>query len=142
MLRLNRKVFGMIAFLAISCNVCSFKIAFNKFLSTQAPSSFRLYKKVYHNDDGTFDITSAPKLDFNENYYRVLEVDSNANQKSIKKSFLKMIFKYHPDRIGREAENADDLIALRNQQTMVINCAYRLHFIIIVLHPVFNAPNP
>jgi len=61
----------------------------------------RLFKRIYHNDDGTFDIDSAPKLSFNENFYRVLEVDSNCSQKDLKKSFLKMIFTYHPDRISR-----------------------------------------
>jgi hypothetical protein len=63
--------------------------------------SSRLFKRVYHNDDGSFDVDSAPKLSFNENFYRVLEVDSNCSQKDLKKSFLKMIFTYHPDRISR-----------------------------------------
>jgi len=63
--------------------------------------STRLFKRVYHNDDGSFDVDSAPKLSFNENFYRVLEVDSNCSQKDLKKSFLKMIFTYHPDRISR-----------------------------------------
>lgn len=64
-------------------------------------STTRLFKRVYHNDDGSFDVDSAPKLSFNENFYRVLEVDSNCSQKDLKKSFLKMIFTYHPDRISR-----------------------------------------
>ena len=37
-----------------------------------------------------------------------------------------MIFKYHPDRIGKDDADAEELIALRNQQTMVINAAYRI----------------
>lgn len=65
-------------------------------------------------------------LDFNENYYRLLGVDSNAPAKAIKKQFLKQIFTYHPDRVGKDDESAEELIALRNQQTMVINSAYRV----------------
>jgi len=87
----------------------------------------RLYKKIYHNDDGSWDPFSAPKLDFNENYYKVLEVDSDSSDAQIKKQFLKMIFKYHPDRVGIHPDNpeGDDLKKLRDQQTMVINAAYK-----------------
>jgi curved DNA-binding protein CbpA len=105
-------------------------LAFNgmyrgSFIGQPQQSTTRLFRRVYHNDDGTFDITSAPKLDFNENYYRVLEVDSNCSQKDLKKAFLKMIFAHHPDRIGRDNEDYEEFILLRNQQTMVINAAYK-----------------
>lgn len=120
----------MIAFLVIICSLnvaMSFKsstIQGKQTMRSQKVSLTRLFRKVYHNDDGTFDITTAPKLNFNENYYRVLEVDSNCDQKVLKKQFLKMIFKYHPDRIPFDDPDTE-LKLVRNQQTMVINCAYK-----------------
>ncbi len=100
------------------------RIQLKQTIHSQEGSQTKLFRKIYHNDDGTFDVTTAPKLDFNENYYRVLEVDSNCAQKTLKKQFLKMIFKYHPDRIPLDDPDTE-LKLVRNQQTMVINCAYK-----------------
>jgi curved DNA-binding protein CbpA len=120
----------MLAFLFVICSlniIMSFKsprIQLKQTIHSQEGSQTKLFRKIYHNDDGTFDVTTAPKLDFNENYYRVLEVDSNCAQKTLKKQFLKMIFKYHPDRIPLDDPDTE-LKLVRNQQTMVINCAYK-----------------
>jgi len=34
-----------------------------------------------------------PKLDFNEDFYTVLEVSPTADSKTVKKAYLKMVFK-------------------------------------------------
>ena len=36
-------------------------------------------------------------INTNKNYYRVLEVDQNACQQTIKKSYLKLVKQMHPD---------------------------------------------
>lgn len=62
--------FMIISFMVI---VCSLYVAVSfKSPPIRSPkiSHTRLFRKIYHNDDGTFDVTTAPKLDFNENYYR------------------------------------------------------------------------
>ena len=45
-----------------------------------------------------WDPKKAPKLDFNEDYYSVLEVDSVATSQELKKAYYKIVFKYHPDK--------------------------------------------
>jgi DnaJ domain len=64
----------------------------------------------------TWDIKSAPKLDFDEDYYSVLEVDSKIVPKDLKKAYYSIVFIYHPD---RKSEVADKELA--NKQMMVIN---------------------
>lgn len=64
----------------------------------------------------TWDIKSAPKLDFDEDYYSVLEVDSKIVPKDLKKAYYSIVFIYHPD---RKSEAADKELA--NKQMMVIN---------------------
>lgn len=44
----------------------------------------------------TWDIKSAPKLDFDEDYYKVLEVDSKIDYKDLKKAYYSIVFIYHP----------------------------------------------
>ena len=66
--------------------------------------------------DMTWDIKSAPKLDFDEDYYSVLEVDSKILPKELKKAYYSIVFVYHPD---RKSEVADKDLA--NKQMMVIN---------------------
>ena len=66
-----------------------------------------------------WDTTSAPKLDFNEDFYKVLEVESSIDKKDLKRAYYKIVFKYHPD--NKEGEAAK---ALCNKQMMVINNAY------------------
>lgn len=62
-----------------------------------------------------------PKLDFNEDYYSVLEISPTANEKALKKAYYKMVFKYHPD--NKEGKELKDLC---NRQMMVINGAYKI----------------
>lgn len=64
----------------------------------------------------SWDIKSAPKLDFDEDYYNVLEVDSNIAGKELKKAYYSIVFIYHPDRKSEVAEKE-----LANKQMMVIN---------------------
>lgn len=64
----------------------------------------------------TWDIKSAPKLDFDEDYYSVLEVDPKIAAKDLKKAYYSIVFIYHPD---RKLDLADKDLA--NKQMMVIN---------------------
>eukprot|EP01041_Mallomonas_annulata_P004366 gene4367-8692_t len=68
-----------------------------------------------------WDPLSAPKLNFNECYYKVLEVSQDADATVIKKAFYKLVLKYHPD--NKETEEEKNLC---NKQMMVINGAYRI----------------
>jgi curved DNA-binding protein CbpA len=81
--------------------------------------------KRYHfsgaREDMNWDPKSAPKLDFNEDFYSILEVDPEVNSKELKKAYYRMVFKYHPD--NKEGEKAKDLC---NKQMMVINAAYKV----------------
>lgn len=71
--------------------------------------------------DKEWDPKLYPKLDFNEDYYKVLEVDPMADQATIKKAYYKMMLKYHPDN-----RRTDDEKSLGNRQMMVINAAYKV----------------
>lgn len=64
---------------------------------------------------------SAPKLDFNEDLYKVLEVDPSVDSNMLKKAYHKIVFKYHPD--NKVGEREKDLA---NRQMMVINAAYKV----------------
>ena len=68
-----------------------------------------------------WDPKAGPKLDFNEDYYSVLDVDSKVEPKELKKAYYKLVFKYHPDNIENESSKS-----LCNKQMMVINGAYRI----------------
>jgi curved DNA-binding protein CbpA len=68
-----------------------------------------------------WDPKMAPKLDFNEDYYSVLEVPDSIDPKDLKKAYYKIVFQYHPDRKSTEEEKS-----LCNKQMMVINNAYKI----------------
>lgn len=68
-----------------------------------------------------WDPKSGPKLDFNEDYYSVLDVDSKVDAKDLKKAYYKLVFKFHPDNIENESSKS-----MCNKQMMVINGAYRI----------------
>ena len=72
-------------------------------------------------DDMKWDPNAAPKLDFDEDLYSVLEVDPAIAPKDLKKAYYKIVFKYHPD--NKESAEAK---ALCNKQMMVINAAYKV----------------
>ena len=71
--------------------------------------------------DMNWDPNSGPKLDFNEDYYSLLEIDPEITSKDMKKAYYKIVFKYHPD--NKEGEEQK---ALCNKQMMVINAAYKV----------------
>jgi DnaJ domain len=71
--------------------------------------------------DMNWDPKSAPKLDFNEDFYSILEVDPMITSKELKKAYYKIVFKYHPD--NKEGKEQKDLC---NKQMMVINAAYKV----------------
>jgi hypothetical protein len=71
--------------------------------------------------DMNWDPKEFPKLDFNEDYYSVLEVVNTVDAKELKKAYYKLVFKYHPDNI----ENVK-MKETCNKQMMVINGAYKI----------------
>ena len=71
--------------------------------------------------DLNWDSKAAPKLDWNEDYYSVLECDVSVDGKELKKGYYKLVYKYHPDNI--ENQDTQDLC---NKQMMVINGAYKI----------------
>ena len=88
-------------------------------LSTQASVHHFSRRKVVQFatvDDMNWDPKSAPKLDFNEDLYAVIEVDGSCSPQELKRAYYKIVFKYHPD--NKEGETAKKLC---NQQMMVIN---------------------
>jgi DnaJ-class molecular chaperone len=64
---------------------------------------------------------SAPKLDFDECYYSVLEVKQFSNSADVKKGFYRLVSKYHPD-----TKEKDEDKKLCNKQMMVLNNAYKI----------------
>ena len=87
-----------------------------------------LYRTTYSRNvlrmaaaDMNWDPKSGPKLDFNEDYYSVLEMDPEITAKEMKKAYYKIVFKYHPD--NKEGKEQKDLC---NKQMMVINAAYKV----------------
>ena len=45
-----------------------------------------------------WDPKSAPKLDFDEDFYSVIEVNPLCSQQDLKRAYYKTVFKYHPDK--------------------------------------------
>ena len=46
-------------------------------------------------------------MDYNKNYYKILEVDKNSDENIIKKSYKKLAMKYHPDK--NPDENSENI---------------------------------
>ena len=91
---------------------------FNSKISS--PRSYNLFLKDTNNEMN-WDPKAAPKLDFNEDYYSVLEAPPNIDSKELKKQYYKIVFQYHPD--GKKTEKEKEL---SNKQMMVINNAYKI----------------
>ncbi len=66
---------------------------------------------------------SVPSRARVQEYYRVLGVDENASLKTIKKSYRKLVKKYHPDEIAGEAVT-DEYRDFAREQMNLINEAY------------------
>jgi len=69
----------------------------------------------------SWDPSEAPKLDFNENLYSILDVLPSVNAEQLKKAYHKVVARHHPD----NRETAEDKL-LGNRQMMVINFAYKI----------------
>lgn len=72
-------------------------------------------------DEFNWDPSAAPKLDFDECYYEVLEVSPKADQEGIKKAFYRLVTSFHPD-----SKDTDEDKNLANKQMMVLNNAYKI----------------
>ena len=62
---------------------------------------YRKKMKFYassNDPDMNWDPKEAPKLDFNEDLYSVLEVKPDCTPQELKKKYLKLVFMYHPDK--------------------------------------------
>jgi curved DNA-binding protein CbpA len=77
--------------------------------------------RLFDNKERVWDPKVYPKLDFDEDYYLVLEISPTCTAEELKKGFYKMVAKYHPDNKQSEADKE-----LANKQMMVINAAYRI----------------
>lgn len=80
----------------------------------------------------SWDPYMAPKLNFEECYYDVLEAQPSYDGKQLKKAYYKVVFKYHPD--GKETIEEKEL---SNKQMMVIHTVVKesskcLHRYIII----------
>ena len=56
-----------------------------------------------------------------DNYYKILEVDKKASIDEIKKSYRKLVMKYHPDKLQGVS---DDIVKLANEKFLSIQEAY------------------
>lgn len=94
-----------------------------RFLSQQKKQIY--YKGSNNNNNNMpqmdWDPKAAPKLDFSEDYYTILEISDNCNPTQLKKQYYKLVFKYHPDN-----KQSDEEKELCNRQMMVINNAYKI----------------
>jgi curved DNA-binding protein CbpA len=44
-----------------------------------------------------YKFTSQKSVNLSKNYYNILEIPKHSDKKTIKKSYLKLVKKYHPD---------------------------------------------
>ena len=56
-----------------------------------------------------------------DSYYKILEVDKNSSTDEIKKSYRKLVMKYHPDKLQGVSE---DIVKLANEKFLSIQQAY------------------
>jgi curved DNA-binding protein CbpA len=86
----------------------------------KSTSTLRKFLPFLFFSNNYFDETVL-KLNYEECYYDVIEVNRNISFEELKKAYYKLVFKYHPDQKQTEAEKE-----LGNKQMMVINGAYRI----------------
>lgn len=104
----------------IKCSSSSNQISLlnNKMkIKSWGKASSILLRMVESANEGT--TSNPPKLDENECYYSVLEIDSTADAQEIKQSYERLVGMYHP----RTKTNLKE-IGLSNRQMHVINQAY------------------
>lgn len=114
--RLFRMILRCICFIFIFITVCTSFHHTNKFLSSPltfiipTPSYFFIKHSfsldLFDNDKSEERSRKTnPKLDFDEDYYSVLEVSPTIPASDLKKAYYKMVFKYHPDnKVGEEVK--------------------------------------
>ena len=56
-----------------------------------------------------------------DRYYKILEVDKTATLDEVKKSYRKLVMKYHPDKLQGVSE---DIVKLANEKFLSIQEAY------------------
>ena len=56
-----------------------------------------------------------------DRYYKILEVDKTATLDDVKKSYRKLVMKYHPDKLQGVSE---DIVKLANEKFLSIQEAY------------------
>ena len=71
--------------------------------------------------DMNWDPKSGPKLDFNEDFYSILEIDPEITSKDMKKAYYKIVFNYH-HLLVTEFLLFFSLLIVR----MVLNAAYKV----------------
>ena len=99
------------------------------------------YKTINNNNNNNsnsnqnsinWDPYMAPKLDFDECYYDVLEAKQFYDSKELKKAYYKIVFKYHPDNKINDIDKE-----LCNKQMMVsyFNSYIHIYIYIICYNP-------
>ena len=56
-----------------------------------------------------------------DRYYKILEIEKEASLDEIKKSYRKLVMKYHPDKLQGVSE---DIVKLANEKFLAIQEAY------------------
>jgi hypothetical protein len=81
----------------------------------------RKWSRLAESVETSWDPYMAPKLDYDECYYSVIEADPHCDIQELKRSYYKVVFKTHPDGKVTAAEKS-----LANKQMMVVNHAYKV----------------
>ena len=103
------------------CNLLTHESAFVYARKT----AFYRYKKIDHIQYKRhhYHLMAAPKTDFDEDYYSVLEVSPSVSAKELKKEYYRLVIAYHPDNKPDASQEEKELL---NRQMMVINAAYKV----------------
>jgi DnaJ-class molecular chaperone len=63
-----------------------------------------------------------------KDYYEILGVPSNANEKQIKAAYRKLAFQYHPDRNTGDSDSANKMKAINEAYAVLSNPSKRKHY--------------